>query len=204
MLSIPITKTKTATGFKTLEVDPNEFTDEVFQYLLAEGLKAVLNSRMTKVGAVTKLIGKELEKAHADAMAIAQENLDDLKAGKIKHTRGKSKSTIPTIVRAEAMRLAKTAIKDAVRAQGYKPSHFSEKAYTALAKERIEADPSFIDQARENIEARKTPQFKLELNIADLGPQVSKSKKEDKLPAGVVATHRKGETTFQPGTHAKH
>ena len=77
-LSIPITKAKG----QSIEVDPSELSDDVYQYILTEGLKVVLNARMAKVGAVTKLEGKDLAAAQAAAMKIANENLADLKAGK--------------------------------------------------------------------------------------------------------------------------
>jgi hypothetical protein len=193
---VQITKVKTATGFATLEVDTEQFSDEVMYFLVSEGLKAVINSRMTKVGAVTKLTGKELLAAHEIAMKIANENLDDLKSGKVKHSRGKEKSTIPAAVRAEAMRLAKTAIKDWVRSQGEKPSRFDEKSYTSKAKEYVDSDPAYLTQAKENIEARKTPSFNLNLNMSDLGPKLVKKAKLTDLPvgampkAGVQTVHR--------------
>jgi hypothetical protein len=171
---------------KNLEVDTSEFTDEVIHFLIGQGLDKVINSRMTKVGAVTKLTGKELEDAHKDALRIANENLDDLKAGKVKHSRGKGKSTIPAAVRAEAMLLAKRDIKDAVRAAGHKPSHYSDKAYTAKAKEYVDNDPYYIQQATQNIEARKTPSHPIQLNLADLGPTIVKKTRSTTLPAGIT------------------
>jgi hypothetical protein len=198
---VTITKIKTATGNAMLDIDTSEFSDEVIHALIGKGLEAVINARMAKVGPVTKLTGKDLADAHKKAMEIATENLDDLKSGKVKHSRGKSKSTIPAAVRAEAMRLAKTDVKDAVRALGYKPSHYNDKAYTAKAKEYIENDPYYIEQATQNIEARKTPSHPITLNISDLGPAVAKKSKPkaDELPAGVVTAQK---PTFQP--HARH
>ncbi len=193
-LSIPIIKAKG----KFIEVDPSELSDEVYQHVLMAGLKVLLNSRMTSssVGAVTKLEGKDLVNAQAKAMEIANENLADLKAGKIKHTRGKAKSTIPTAVRAEAMRLAKTAIKDYVRSIGEKPSHYSDKAYTAKAKEYVENDPQYLTQAQANIEARKAVPTSVKFDLTDLGPIVKKASKAKagELPAGVL----------KPTVHAAH
>lgn len=194
IIRVPITKIKDGyidvdTSATNENGDPI-FSDEVYQHILAEGLKAILNSRMSgnAVGAVTKMSGAELEKAHTAARRIATENLEDLKAGKIKHSRSKSKSTIPAPVMAEARRLAKTALKDAVRAAGLKPSHYNEKAYTAKANDLIAEDPAYLKQAKENIDARKTPQFSLNLNVADLGPatpKVSKAKSST-LPVGAM------------------
>ncbi len=191
-LSIPITKAKG----QFIEVDPSELSDEVYQYILSEGLKVVLNARMAKIGAVSKLEGKELAAAQTAAMKIANENLDDLKEGKIKHSRGKAKSTIPAAVRAEAMRLAKTAIKDYVRSIGEKPSHYSEKAYTAKAKEYVENDPSYLTQAAINIDARKAVPTSVKFDLTDLGPVVKKASKAKagELPAGVL----------KPTVHAAH
>jgi hypothetical protein len=208
---VQITKVKTATGFATIEVDISAtkddgtpvYSDEVVHFIIAEGLKVFLNSRMAKVGAVTKLVGKELTLAQESAMKIANENLADLKAGKVKHSRGKAKSTIPAAVTAEAMRLAKTAIKDAVRALGLKPSHYSEKSYTSKAKEYITLDPHYIQQAKENIEARKTPSHPITLNIAELGPALPKKAKakSNDLPAGIVGKPSGVQTTHKPTAH---
>lgn len=168
------------------------FSDAVIHHLLQLGLEVALNARMSgdKVGAVTKMSGKELAEAQKAAMKIANDNLNDLKAGNIKHTRGSSKTTIPTAVRAEAMRLAKIDIKEAVRAAHISPSSYSEKAYTAKAKEYIENDPWYLDKARENIEARKTPSHPITLDLADLGPKVIKKTskpKKDELPSDLPA-----------------
>ncbi len=174
------------------------FTDEVIKHLIQLGLGVALNARMAKVGAVTKLVGKELEKAQADAMVIANENLDDLKSGNLKHSRSKAKSTIPAGERAEAMLLAKRDIKDAVRAAGFKPSHYNDKAYTAKAKEYVEHDPYYLAQAKINIEARKTPAHPIQLDISTLGPATKRTAKPKSTdlpagivkPAGVQATHK--------------
>lgn len=200
-MSEPIQVKLTKAKGKFISVNPEDFSDETYQYIFALGLEAAINARMTKVGAVTKLTGKELENAQALAVKIATENLEDLKAGKIKHTRGKSKSTIPAAVMAEARRLAKTALKDAVRAAGLKPSHYDEKAYTAKAKEMIESNPEFLTQATANIEARKTPAFALNFDIADLGPEVAKKSraKTSELPAGIVKPTV--QTAFKGATH---
>ena len=198
-LQVIITKASTKDHTAFIEVEPERFTDEVYQYLLMKGLEPTINSRMTKVGAITKLTGKELKSAQDLAMKIAQENLDDLYAGNIKHSRAKAKSTIPAAVMAEARRLAKFAIKDAVRAAGLKPSHYDEKAYTAKANELISSDPYYLTQAKENIEARKTPTHTITLDIAkDLGPAKAKATKSSALPAGIIkpagvqATHKPG------------
>lgn len=187
---VPITKIKKADGsFETIEVEVADLSEATVHALIGEALKLIINARMSgpKVGAVTKLTGKELTSAQANARKIAQENLADIQAGNLKHSRGKAKSTIPAAVKAEAMRLAKTAIKDWVRNNGFKPSQFDEKAYTAKAKEYVEHDPAYLEQARQNIEARKTPSFAIKLDITELGPQKAKKAKDAELPAGITA-----------------
>ena len=203
-IQVPITKAKG----QFIEVDLSEtdasgnaiYNDEVYQHIVMEGLKVLLNARMSGnngPGAVTRLTGKELIAAQACAMKIANENLADLRDGKVKHSRGKAKSTIPAAVMAEARRLAKFALKDAVRAANLKPSHYDEKAYTAKAKELIENDPYYLKQAAENIEARKTPTHVITLDIETLGPVKPKKAKEGLPPAAmpkpqVQAVHKPG------------
>ncbi len=66
IVSIPIIK-----AGQSVDVDTDAITDNnVFGLIVMEGLKVLLNSRMAKVGAVTKLIGEELAKAQASAMNI--------------------------------------------------------------------------------------------------------------------------------------
>ena len=154
---------------KSLEVDLQELPDEAYQFVLQKGLEALLNARMSKV--LTKdLEGEKLAEAQAAALKIAEENLSNLKAGKITKARGGAKDAngnkVAANVMTEARRLAKEVVKNEIRAAGMKISHVEASVITKAANELIAADPSFIENAKTNIEARSA--VKSAINIADL------------------------------------
>jgi hypothetical protein len=124
---------------------------------------------MSKV--LTKdLEGEKLAEAQAAALKIAEENLSNLKAGKITKARGGAKDAngnkVAANVMTEARRLAKEVVKNEIRAAGMKISHVEASVITKAANELIAADPSFIENAKANIEARSA--VKSAINIADL------------------------------------
>lgn len=124
--------------------------------LIAEGLKVKLNSRMSKELAPSKLEGAQLEAAKASALKVAAKNYDDLKAGKLSKKTGASKAEgVDRAVMTEAIRLAKAVVKNEIRKAGQKPSLVAPKEITEFAKQFVETDPSYIEQAKENIAALK-------------------------------------------------
>jgi len=166
-LNIPITKA----GNRPIEIDPEALNDEMFKLALTEGLKVLLNSRMTKVGAQKGLEGEELAKSQAAAYTKAEENAKALLEGKFKKGRatgavGADGKKVPGVVMTEARRLAKEIVKNELRAAGIRISHVEASEITKAANALIEADPSFIAQATANIEGRS--QVKAKLDIASL------------------------------------
>jgi len=154
---------------KSLEVNLEDLPDEAYQFVLQKGLEALLNARMSKV--LTKdLEGEKLAEAQARALEIAEENLSNLKAGKISKARGGAKDAngnkVAANVMTEARRLAKEVVKNEIRAAGMKISHIEASVITKAANELIAADPSFIENAKANIEARSA--VKSAINIANL------------------------------------
>lgn len=155
VLKIPVTK-----AARTIDVDTDSLPEEVYAAAMAEGLKVLLNAKMSKI-AVKDLEGEHLAAAREAAMRKAEENLAALYAGKIKTTRtatakdaSGSKVSGPVLV--EARRLAKAKVKDLMREAGIKISHVEAKQITAAANELLAQDPSFIEQAKINLEARAT------------------------------------------------
>jgi hypothetical protein len=168
-----------------INVDSDLITDEVtYAAIFAEGLKACLNAKMTKVGPVTKLEKEgrleELAKENAAALAIAEKNLAALQTGNFKFPGSKAKSTEPREVINEAHRLAKNVILDQLRAQGITVSHVPAKDITAAAKALCESrggddDLAFYKQAKANIEARKAvPADLIDLSALGVKPDAEK------------------------------
>ena len=163
-LNVPITKAGSA-----LAIDTDALPEESFRAVVEAGLKALLNLGMSKI--LTKgLEGDQLSAAQAAALAKATENLDNLKAGKVKKGRATAKDAngnkVSGPVMTEARRLAKEVVKNEIRAAGMKISHIEASVITKAANELIAADPSFITKATENLEARS--QVKTTINISTL------------------------------------
>lgn len=136
----------------------NDLPPEVFAMVVKEGLKTLLNSRMSKLPAPTKLEGEAAEEAKEVALAKAKENFDDMMAGKlVKRSASSSKAAgVPRAVMTEAIRLAKEVAKDLIRKAGMKISHVPAKDITAAAKQFVEDDPSYIEKATVALAERAT------------------------------------------------
>ena len=165
VMEVLITKAK-----KTLGVVVSTLSDEMFQEIIYRGLSDILNSGMSKI--TTKdLEGEELSKAQVAAFAKAEDNLKTLMDGKVKHKgqRGSAaKSKHSREVTTEAMRLGRDVIKDQIRADGGKPSHYKASDISKWAKELLEADPSYYEMANANLESRKKKP--IGISIAGLKP----------------------------------
>lgn len=152
ILNVPITKAGAA-----LSVDTDALPEESYKAVFEAGLKALLNLGMSKI--LTKgLEGDKLSEAQAAALAKATENLDNLKAGKVKKGRTTAKDAngnkVSGPVMTEARRLAKEVVKNEIRAAGMKISHVEASVITKAANELIAADPSYIEKATANLESR--------------------------------------------------
>jgi len=204
-LQIPIAK---AGRNVTIEVDTdflNDAPDEVINLVILEGLKTVLNSRMSKVKSPKAAAesGSTEEEAKA-ALAQAEKNLEDLKAGKLKkRTSGASSKTgVAREVMTEARRLAKEDVKNQMRAKGIKISHVKASQITAAANAFIEADPSYITRAEANLSEAKAKTIAIDITAliqedAKLVEKAEAAKSERKSQlsakqAGKVAKRKPG------------
>lgn len=168
-----------------VEVNTDTFVnDEIYLAIFAEGLKACLNSKMAKVGAVTKLEGDDLAKAHALALEIANKNLAALLDGTFKFPGQKSKTPEPREVVNEAMRLAKDFILDQIKAAGMKPSHIPPKDVTAAAKKLVEEkDSVYIERAKEKVAQRNAAPLTIDLSALGIHADPEKVKKAEDAKA---------------------
>lgn len=164
ILKIPVTKA----GNRAIDIDTDvDLNDEMFRLALEEGLKVLMNKRMSKVPAQKGLEGKALTDAQDSAYAIAQENYESLKAGKLRKGRAATTTAdgkkVSGVILTEARRLAKEVVKNEIKNAGMKVSHVAASDITKAANALIEADPSFIEQATANIEARSHVKAKLDI-----------------------------------------
>lgn len=193
MANIEVAITK---GKSTLSVDTSVFSDEMFEYIVARGLRDILNGGMSKVTA--KDIPNE-EDRKAEAMVIAAKRLEELVAGTLKRVGGKVKKASGAVM-TEARRLAKALVKDAIKASGGKISHYEASEITKAANALLETPQGkdILAQAEANLAERsKTP-----IGI-DIGGLIKPS---EKLVAKAKADNEKKKSTLsakQAGMPAK-
>lgn len=164
-LSIPISKAKRAIEVDTDDLDPALMTEA-----LVEGLKVILNAKMTKIK--TKDASEEdtpaLQQAAYDQ---ARTNLADFKAGKRKVRAASADGTkLDAKTKTEAMRIARNMIKDTLKANKVPIREVPAATITAGAAKLLEANPSIIEQARANLAAR--PQADAAISLSNLGVSV--------------------------------
>lgn len=195
-IKIPIVK-----GKDVLEIDIDKLPDAVYKEVLLQGLKTIMNRGMSKV--TVGNLGDE-EKVKAEAMVQAQKNLAALYEGKVRITGGKGKSGVTGAVKTEALRLARNVIKDEIKKQGGKISHYKASEITEAAKAFLETDggKSLIDMAKKAVEARSKKAAEVG---SDLTGALAGLKEDPELVAKANAKTKKGGTLSakQAGMTAK-
>lgn len=160
ILSIAVSKA----GGAKIDVETDDLPAEMYALAMTEGLKVILNKRMSKI-TIKDLEGEKLEEAHAAALKIATENHAALMKGETK-SRGATNTgsgKVPGVVMVEARRLAKEVVKDEIKAAGMKVSHVEAAVITKAANALIAQDPAYIEQAKRNIEARSAKPSTLDI-----------------------------------------
>lgn len=149
-LAVPVAKAK---GYLTITKDEiDALPDAVYREILLQGFKSVFGRGQSKITADT--IPDEAQRREA-AMAAAQKNWEDCKRGEIRITGGKAKKAGAGAIMTEARRLARQAVKDAIKADGGKISHYEASEITKAANALIEEYPEYVEQATKNVEERK-------------------------------------------------
>lgn len=193
-LQIPISKgTKLFMEIDTDEIASEEFPADVYTEILFQGLKQVLNRGQSKEASSKQMPEAKQAENNARLLTKAEETLEAMRKGEIRITGGKSKSKVTGAVKTEAMRLARLAVKDAIKSEGkVKISHVPAREITALAKELIESEDGaeYIALAEETIKAREENESKVKSKI-DLG----KIKADPKLVAESEAKKAKSKAT---------
>jgi hypothetical protein len=147
----------------TFEVDVDQFAEAnfplpVYLEIMLQGCKTLLNRGQSKLKSSKGLEGADKEKAVAAIMEVVQKQFDAMLAGETRITGGKAKlKGVEREVKAEAMRLARLAVRDAIKASGGKISHYSAKKITEAAEEVLadeERGPQFMEIAKANVSKR--------------------------------------------------
>jgi len=149
IVQVPVVK-----GKGSVDIDTDAIPPEVWSAIIEAGLKVFVNGSTSKI---TKAAynGDEAQLKEA-AMAKAQERVASMLDGTIKIPGKKAaKKGGDREVNTEAMRLAKAHVKDLMREQGLKISHYSAKEITEAAKNVLESMPELYEEAKANIAKRK-------------------------------------------------
>lgn len=197
-LQVPVTKAKA-----TIDIDSEELPDDVYAEALLQGLKVLVNRGTTKIN---KTLYADPDELVAAAMAKAEEQVELIKTSKIRFTGSKVKKASGAVM-TEARRIARTLVKDAMKAQGLKISHYAASEITKAANELLasEEGETIMKTAEENIAARQSQPIKLDLTaIMDEDPEKvakaeqAKAKKRkggeplSATQAGIPAKRKKG------------
>jgi len=129
------------------------------------GLKVLVNGGTSKI---TKSTYPDEAELATVAQAKAEERAAEIIAGTLKVAGSKAKGKTPAKVMTEARRLAKAYIKDQMREQGLKISHYDAKEITAAANDLLESMPELIAQAEANLKAREETPVATKLDLSSL------------------------------------
>lgn len=173
IVKVPVTKGK---GF--IELDTETLPDTVYQEALMQGLKVLANRGMTKI---TKELYPNAAELAAAAMAKAEATKADMLAGKIRIMGAKaSDGKVSGAVMTEARRLARNLIKDQIKRDGGKISHYDAKDITAAANALIAANPEVVEQAKASIAARDAEASQIATTLGEVAKSISASPKKIK------------------------
>lgn len=198
-LSVQITK-----GKGSVEVDTDtDLPDEVYKEALLQGLKVLLNRGMSKI---TKETYSNPDELKAAAMAQAEKNVEAVKEGKIKFSSGTKAKKASGAVMTEARRLARNLVKDEMKRQGIKISHVEASEITKAANALLDEDPSIVETAKANLEAREAVPVKIDVKAIPISQkkvaaaEKAKAQKKEtlsKTQAGKPKTRAKGQPAAQ-------
>jgi hypothetical protein len=197
-LNVPITKGKT-----TMRLVLADIPDDVYQEMLLQGAKVLLNRGASKITKETYPVAAELQAA---ALVKAQEQLELVNTSKIKFTGGKKKSGATGAVMTEARRLAKALVKDELKRAGIKISHVEASEITKAANLYLESEhgTQLIEKAKANLAEREKVSIGDTIDVtkviaisADLVAKANAKKAKggtlSAKQAGKVAVRKKGE-----------
>jgi hypothetical protein len=231
IIEVPIPKAGAGVTFK-VDVDilaSNDFPLPVYLEICLQGCKTLLNRGQSKLKSSKGLEVKAKDEAVKAILEIVQKQYDAMIAGETRITGGKARlKGVEREVKAEAMRLARLAVRDAIKASGGKISHYSAKKITEAAEEVLadeERGPQFMEIAKANVnkrheldqpvanadEAKAKGSELIEALGLKTDPKLvakaekaaveKKKAKEAKVPAGVMAHAKPGQGQQSTAKH---
>lgn len=157
-IQVPIPKAGATFEVDTDVINDDQFPISVYLEVMLQGCKTLLNRGQSKLKSTKGLEGKDKDGAVKAILAEVEKQWEAMKAGETRITGGKAKlKGVEREVKAEAMRLARLAVRDAIKASGGKISHYSAKKITEAAEEVLadeDRGPQFMEIAKANVAKR--------------------------------------------------
>ncbi len=193
-------------GLANIDIDTELLPVEQYAEALRLGLKAMVNTKQSKVKTpkAQSEMTPELAKEERDsAMKIAADNLKAIYDNKFKSGRkATAVSKVSREVNTEALRLARNTVKDAIKAAGERISHVKASDITSAARDLIAQDPEYLEKAKANLEAnqvkaKKSPDELKSIVQGLISPElVAKSKEKAEAAksksAGIISSTQAG------------
>lgn len=187
MASLAVPVVKAGKGI-TLDVDTSACSEVSYAEALALGMKVLMNRGMSKITAENY---PNVEERKAAALTQAQKNLQAINDGTIRVAGGKAKAGVSGAVMTEARRLAKAIVKESIKENGEKVSHYTAAEITKAANQYIDENPEILVEAKENLDKRKTKKVSAGImagiKISDTLVKKAEAKKAASKAAGASA-----------------
>jgi hypothetical protein len=180
-------------GKEPFLIDTDKIPVDVYEYIFKKGLEAVMGRGLTKVKS-KDLEGDELETEQKAGHKIVTETVKAIYDGKIRMA-SKAGGKLSGKVKTEAMRLAKIAIKAAIKDAGERIKDYEAKEITALAAQALAEDDSYIKEAEKNLADAESKVKKLRTILPKGKPQAAPKSPPKRAKGEIVAAakHKKGE-----------
>lgn len=184
-LKIPVVKG--GTGAYVL-VNTERVDIRIYTAALAAGFKLLANGGASKITKPADEDDKEaMDKFHKAAVAKAEERVLAMYDGSLKLGRGAGTVKGPSgAVTNEARRIARQLVKDALRENGLRVSHFSASEITAQANAMLtdsEVGPGLFRMAEENLNKRTSTNVKVDIGKMKADPKLVAKAEERKAVA---------------------
>ena len=139
IIQVPVTKAK-----GMIEVDTDKIDADVWKYLVVLGAKALVNR-----GTSSK---EAKDYSQKEFLELAAKQVENMYSGKTRIIGQKAAKKREGAEMTEAIRIAKETVKQMIKANNEKISHYSASEITKAAKAVVEADPdTYLAAARENL-----------------------------------------------------
>ena len=182
----------------TVSVDTDALPEQYYEAALDSGLKVLVNGGTTKITKPADVTDVEQMNAfHAAATAKAEERVLAMMAGTLKLGRSAAVKGPSGAIMTEARRIARQLIKDTMKAQNIRVTHYAASEITKMANDLLadpEQGPLFLKQAENNLAERKSTNIKLNFAAYSEDPALVKKAEEEKLArkAGILSAAKAG------------